>query len=90
MSLSRAVVSNDSGLMHMAAALKVPVVGIYGSTDPSFTPPLGSNTAVARLGLSCSPCFKRTCPLGHTDCLQMLKPKQVLDHLDKLLSETKH
>ena len=84
MSLSQAVVSNDSGLMHMGAALGVPVVGIYGSSDPGFTPPLGKNTAIASLQLSCSPCFKRTCPLGHTDCLYQLQPQLVLDKLQQL------
>ncbi len=85
MSLSRAVVSNDSGLMHMGAALGVPVVGVYGSSDPTFTPPLGKNSAMQSLNLDCSPCFKRICPLGHTNCLEKLQPELVLAALDQLL-----
>jgi len=84
MSVSTAVISNDSGLMHMAAALAVPVVGVYGSSDPGFTPPLGNNSAMVSLNLDCSPCFKRVCPLGHTRCLQDLKPEKVLTALDSL------
>jgi len=88
MSLSKTVVSNDSGLMHMGAALGVPVVGVYGSSDPNFTPPLGKNSAVQTLNLDCSPCFKRTCPLGHTNCLENLEPKRVMDSLNALLDSS--
>lgn len=89
MSLSKAVVSNDSGLMHMGAALGVPVVGVYGSSDPGFTPPLGSNCTTQTLKLDCSPCFKRTCPLGHTDCLEQLEPQKVLKALESLALENR-
>ncbi|MCN4144622.1 MAG: lipopolysaccharide heptosyltransferase II [Thiohalomonas sp.] len=81
MSVSKTVVSNDSGLMHMGAALGVPVVGVYGSSDPGFTPPLGNNSAMVSLNLDCSPCFKRVCPLGHTNCLENLTPEMVIDAL---------
>jgi heptosyltransferase-2 len=84
MSASHAVVSNDSGLMHMAAALGLPIVGVYGSSDPTFTPPLGKNSAMVNLDLKCSPCFKRTCPFGHTDCLEKLEPQRVLNALQNL------
>ena len=84
MSVSKTVVSNDSGLMHMGAALGVPVVGVYGSSDPGFTPPLGKNSAMVSLNLDCSPCFKRVCPLGHTHCLENLTPEMVIDALDNL------
>ncbi|MFQ3243733.1 MAG: heptosyltransferase-2 [Arenicella sp.] len=77
-SFASLVVANDSGLMHIAAALQKPLVAVYGSTDPGHTPPLSDNHAIARLDLDCSPCFKRECPLQHLDCLRQLKPASIL------------
>jgi len=78
MSLCDVVVSNDSGLMHVAAALNIKTIAVYGSSDPNFTPPLHDDAEVVSLGLSCSPCFKRKCPLGHLDCLTKISPRKVL------------
>lgn len=84
MSYASLVVANDSGLMHIAAALQKPLVAVYGSTDPGHTPPLSKNHKIARLGLDCSPCFKRECPLTHLNCLRDLSPSQVIGLAESL------
>ena len=82
--MSKAMVSNDSGLMHIAAALQIPQVAIFGSSDPGHTPPLSDRAKIMWLNMSCSPCHKRVCPLGHLRCLKDILPEQVLATLNIL------
>lgn len=71
-------VTNDSGLMHVAAAAGARIQAIYGSSSPAYTPPLTSKAEIHYLALDCSPCFQRVCPLGHTNCLNQLMPERLL------------
>jgi heptosyltransferase-2 len=71
------IISNDSGLMHIAAALSVPQIALFGSSNPKHTPPLSRQAKVIWLGLACSPCYQRSCPLGHLDCLTKIEAEQV-------------
>lgn len=84
MSLGNVVLSNDSGLMHIAAALNLPLIAVYGSTSPKFTPPLGDKVEILNLNLPCSPCFKRECPLKHWRCMLDLTPALVIPKLDSI------
>lgn len=77
-------VGNDSGAMHVAAALGVPTVGIFGSTNPVRTGPLGPRTRVLYEPPACSPCLERTCRFGHYDCLRAIEPRAVLAALTDL------
>jgi heptosyltransferase-2 len=80
-SAAKGVVTNDSGLMHVAAAFEVPQVAVFGSTSPGHTPPLSPRARVLwlkdELGLDCMPCFDRTCRFGHYGCLTGVRPERV-------------
>lgn len=84
LSAAAAVVSNDSGLMHIAAAVGTPLVVVYGSTSPGFTPPLAERVQVLQIPVDCGPCFQRECPLGHHKCMETLYPDRVLAAIDAL------
>ena len=81
------VVSNDSGLMHVAAALNLPVVGIYGSSSPQYTPPLidDAKRVLIYKSLDCSPCYKRECPYDHMNCLNNISVEDVKQSISKLV-----
>lgn len=80
--LSEFVVTNDSGLMHIAAASNRKLIAIYGSSSPDYTPPLSSQAEILYMNLECSPCFERTCRYNHYRCLVDIKPDKVLERLN--------
>jgi len=86
LALTTAVISNDSGLMHIAAALNKPLVAVYGPTSAGYTPPLNQDAKVLTLKLNCQPCFQRECPLKHNACMQELQPKRVIETLEEVVN----
>lgn len=82
--LSSLLISNDSGLMHLGAVLKIPQISIFGSTDPEYTGPLNPKAVILRENLECSPCFKRTCPKGDYKCLREILPERVYERAKRI------
>lgn len=82
-------ITNDSGPMHIAAALGIPTVAIFGSTDPKLTRPLGDNVRVIKRDIECSPCFDRECRYGHYNCMKMVTVQDVYEMGDVFLSGKK-
>ena len=80
-SLSKYFLSNDSGLMHIAAALKLNQESFFGSSDPQHTPPVNKNSFINYLNLECSPCFKRECPLNHFNCMNLINESEVANRI---------
>ena len=81
LALGDLAISNDSGLMHIAGAVNSKIIAIYGSSSPFYTPPLISSDdgEVVYKGLSCSPCFKRECPLSHLNCLRSISSEEIFN-----------
>ncbi len=85
---AKAVISNDSGLMHLASYVGVPVIGIFGSSSPTWTTPVGQSQVLYN-NEPCSPCFKRECPFGHYNCLDKISVKEVISQLMDMTSFAK-
>ncbi len=85
LSAASSIVCNDSGLMHVAAALNKPIVAIYGPTHAGHTPPLSEHVQIISLGISCSPCYERNCPLGHHDCMRKISPVAVVEQVKAMV-----
>ena len=88
-SKAKAIASNDSGMMHIGAAFNIPQVAFYGSSDPHHTPPLSPFAGILFLGLDCSPCHQRKCPLGHLNCLRQITPESALTELNQRIYQLK-
>ena len=81
--LTDVIVTNDSGLMHVAAALKKNVLAIFGSSNPDGTPPLNPGAKIVSINIECAPCLKRICKFGHYRCLRDITPEKILAELNR-------
>ncbi len=84
---ARCVIANDSGLLHVAAAVQTPVVGIYGPTSPEAYPPLSDSREICWTAALCSPCYQNRCPYGHHACMKEITPQQVLGKISELIEK---
>ncbi len=82
---AKCVVSNDSGLMHVAAAVRTPIVGIYGSTSPEAYPPLSDSKEICWKNTLCSPCYMNQCPYGHHACMKEITPREIFEKLSNII-----
>lgn len=81
---SNFIITNDTGLMHIASALNIQTISIFGSTSPIANPPLADNSIILRKKINCSPCFKSTCDYGHYNCIKSISIDDVLSQLGKI------
>ena len=81
---SNFIITNDTGLMHIASALNIQTISIFGSTSPSANPPLADNSIILKKKINCSPCFKSTCDYGHYNCIKSISVDDILSQLDKI------
>jgi heptosyltransferase-2 len=84
LSVASIAITNDSGLMHVAAAVGCPVIALFGATTPAYTPPLTRRAHVFFRGIECSPCFERQCRFGHYACLNEIGPGEVVEAVSVL------
>ena len=82
---SECVIANDSGLMHVAAAVRTPIIGIYGPTSPEAYPPLSDSKAICWRNTLCSPCYMNQCPYGHHACMTEIAPQEIFEKLSGLV-----
>lgn len=84
LSLVDVIVCNDSGLMHIAASFNKKIIAIYGPTSSEFTPPIADCVKIVNKNLKCSPCFARTCPLGHHKCMKEITVTSIANEIDQI------
>lgn len=83
---SKLLITNDTGPRHFAAAFGVPVITIFGSSDPAWTDTRFAKERIVKLNLDCQPCMERECPLNHHHCMKLLEPEMVLERVAEFLT----